>query len=104
MGASQLRSIAHANARINIWEGAVRSGKTVASLVRWLMFVADAPRGGELLMVGRTRETVHRNLFTALQNPDLFGSMAQQVRYTPGAPTATILGRLVHIVGANDVS
>lgn len=104
MSVAQMRSIAHANARINIWQGAVRSGKTVASLLRWLMFVADAPRGGELLMVGRTRETVHRNLFTALQNPDLFGMLAYQIQYTPGAPMATILGRRVHVVGANDIT
>lgn len=104
MSRKQLVSIAHANARINIWQGAVRSGKTVSSLLRWLMFVADAPRGGELLMVGRTRETVHRNLFVTLQNPDLFGALAYQIQYTPGAPMATILGRRVHVVGANDVT
>lgn len=104
MGPKQLLSIADSQARVNIWEGAVRSGKTVASLLRWLMFVANAPLGGELVMIGRTRETIHRNLFTVLQNPDLFGELAQQVQYTPGAPMATILGRKVHVIGANDIA
>jgi PBSX family phage terminase large subunit len=104
MGARQLLSIADSQARINIWEGAVRSGKTVASLLRWLMFVANAPAGGELLMIGRTRETIHRNLFVVLQNPDLFGELSEQVKYTPGAPMATILGRRVHVIGANDIA
>lgn len=99
----QQRSIAEASARINLWEGAVRSGKTIASLWRWLLYVAAAPTGGELVMVGRTADTVFRNLLQPLMNADLFGSFAKQVHYTPGARTARIFGRLVHIIGANDV-
>lgn len=99
----QLRSIAEATARINLWEGAVRSGKTIASLWRWLLYVASAPTGGELVMVGRTADTVFRNLLQPLMNADLFGSFARQVQYMPGARTARIFGRLVHIIGANDV-
>lgn len=99
----QLRSIAEAQARINLWEGAVRSGKTIASLWAWLLYVASAPTGGELVMAGRTADTVFRNLLQPLMNADLFGSFAKQVQYTPGARTARIFGRLVHIIGANDV-
>lgn len=99
----QQRSIAGALARINIWEGAVRSGKTIASLWAWLLYLADAPTGGELVMVGRTSDTIYRNLLQPLMNPDLFGSFARQVHYTPGARTAVIMGRTIHIIGANDV-
>lgn len=99
----QLRSIAEATARINLWEGAVRSGKTIASLWRWFLYVASAPHGGELVMVGRTADTIFRNLLQPMMNPDLFGTFARQVQYTPGARTARIFGRLVHIIGANDV-
>lgn len=98
----QIRSIVEAQARINLWEGSVRSGKTVASLLRWLMFLADPPRGGELVMVGRTRDSIARNAFGPLTNPDLFGALARQVHYNPGASTATILGQTVHVLGAND--
>lgn len=99
----QVGSIVEADARINIWQGSVRSGKTIASLLRWLAYVADPPAGGgELAMCGKTRETVARNLFAPLQDPRLFGELAHQVAYTPGAPTATILGRTVHVLGAND--
>ena len=31
----QIVSIVQAEARINVWEGSVRSGKTIASLLRW---------------------------------------------------------------------
>lgn len=103
LSAKQRRSIRDCTARINIWEGAVRSGKTVASLIAWLHFIAHAPRDGELVMVGRTRETVGRNLLAVLNGP-LFGQFAKQVRYTPGAPQALIFGRVVHIIGANDVA
>lgn len=99
----QADSIRDATARINLWEGAVRSGKTIASLISWLQFVPHAPIDGELLMIGRTRETAGRNLIAVLTGP-LFGRFAGYVSYTRGAPTATILGRLVHVMGANDVS
>src|SRR5690606_41741708 len=56
----QARSILEANARINIWHGSVRSGKTVASILRWLDFVAHGPPG-ELLMVGKTTRTLKRD-------------------------------------------
>lgn len=102
MSAKQIRSIGESTARINVWEGAVRSGKTVASLLRWLIYVATAPSSGELVMVGKTSQTIHRNVFMPLQDPVLFGPIAKLVHYTPGAPTATILGRTIHVLGAND--
>lgn len=98
----QERSIAHATARINIWSGAVRSGKTVASLLRWLMYVASAPRGGALVVSGKTFDTVARNVFGPLQDPGIFGPFARHVHYTRGASTATILGRTVEVITAND--
>lgn len=99
---AQITSIAHADARVNLWSGSIRSGKTVASLVAWLIYVAHAPKGGALVVIGRTRESIGRNIFGPLTDPTLFGSIAQQVRYTPGAPTAVILGRTVHVLGASD--
>jgi PBSX family phage terminase large subunit len=102
MSPRQIRSIVEADGRINVWSGAISSGKTVASLLRWLAHVADAPRGGDLLMVGKTLHTLARNVFGPLTNPDLFGPLADHVRYTSGAPTANILGRTVHVLGAND--
>lgn len=95
-------SLLDSTARINIWTGAISSGKTITSLIRWLDYVATAPTGGDLLMVGKTNQTIHRNLFVPLTNPDLFGELSKHVHYTPGAPTAQIFGRTIHIIGAND--
>lgn len=98
----QIDSIVEARAFQNIWEGSVRSGKTIASLLRWLDFVADRPEGGELVMVGRTRDSLARNVFGPLTDPTIFGSLARDITYTNGAPTAQVLGRTVHALGAND--
>lgn len=98
----QVWSIARAVARVNLWTGSIRSGKTIASLLAWLIFVAHAPHGGALVVVGRTRESIARNVFGPLQDVSLFGALARHVTYTAGAPTAQILGRTVHVLGASD--
>ncbi|MGY4988899.1 PBSX family phage terminase large subunit [Streptomyces nigrescens] len=98
----QLRSVVQTTARINLWHGAVRSGKTIASLLAWLLAVAEAPPSGLILVVGRSLQTIERNVFEPLQDPALFGPVAAQVRHTRGATTATVLGRTVHLIGAAD--
>ncbi|MEU6342207.1 PBSX family phage terminase large subunit [Streptomyces sp. NPDC046977] len=98
----QLDYIVNSNAFVNLSEGSIRSGKTFSSLLRWLVYVATAPRGGELAVVGRTRDSINRNVFGPLMDPSLFGSLAKHVHYTNGASTATILGRTIHILGASD--
>jgi PBSX family phage terminase large subunit len=100
---AQIRSIAGSTKRINIWDGAIRSGKTMSSLLRWLIYVASAPEDGELVVTGRTSHTIGRNVFAPLMNANLFGELANHVHYNLGAPTATILGRQIHVVGAYDV-
>lgn len=98
----QERSIAHATARINLWTGSIRSGKTIASLLRWLIYVPTAPRGGALVVTGKTYDTVARNVFGPLQDPAVTGRAANLIKYTRGASTATILGREIEIITAND--
>lgn len=53
-------------------------------------------------MFGRTRDAVWRNCIMPLQNPALFGELSSQVVGNYGAPTVTILGRRVHVLGASD--
>ncbi|WP_344425259.1 hypothetical protein [Streptomyces lavendulocolor] len=64
--------------------------------------VAVTPRGGELVVVGRTRDSLNRNVFGPLMDPGLMGPMARFTKYTNGASTATILGRTIHVLGASD--
>lgn len=98
----QARSIVRSTGRVNVWSGAIRSGKTWASSVRWLHFVKTAPKGGDLVMVGRTRDSLARNVISPMQNKDVFGPLADEVKYTSGAPFATIFGRRVYVMGASD--
>lgn len=91
------RSLLESTARLNIWEGAVRSGKTVASLIRWIEFIA-ASAPGPLLMVGKTERTLKRNILDPLQ--DILG--ASRMRINTGTGEAKILKRRVYLAGAND--
>ncbi|WP_371053665.1 PBSX family phage terminase large subunit [Rhodococcus gordoniae] len=99
----QAWSLGRATKKICIWNGAVSSGKTITSLFKWLMLIPTAPATGEIVMIGRTRDTAYRNLMTQLQNRDIYGDAADHVHYNRGAPTATIFGRTIHILGSSDV-
>ncbi|ARB11423.1 terminase [Streptomyces phage ToastyFinz] len=98
----QLRSIGQATARINLWHGSVRSGKTIASLLAFVIAVATAGPSGLIIVVGRSLQTIERNVLEPLQDAALFGPLARHVVHTRGATTATILGRTVHLIGAAD--
>lgn len=94
----QLDVIANSTARINVMDGSVRSGKTIASLVTWIMFVSGAPPG-ELLMVGKTERTLKRNILDVLEQ--IVGS--RYFKYNLGAGEVTLFGRRIYLVGANDL-
>lgn len=98
----QLASVREATARINLWHGAVRSGKTIASLLAFLLAIAVAPQSGLIIVVGRSLQTIERNVIEPLQDGLIFGRFAAAVQHTRGSTTATILGRTVHLIGAAD--
>lgn len=97
----QEQSIRECTARINLWYGAISSGKTFASQLAWLEFVATAPPGA-LLMVGNTKETIERNVIDPLMEPEMWAPYPVPITHTRGSGTAIIFGRLVHVVGASD--
>ncbi|MER7464060.1 PBSX family phage terminase large subunit [Streptomyces sp. NPDC097981] len=102
LSAKQVDSIRGATRRINLWHGSVRSGKTIASLVCFLLMVRRAPASGLIVICGRSLQTIERNCLDVLADPTLFGEVAAEVHHTRGATTAVILGRVVHLVGASD--
>jgi len=93
----QLNVVVNTTARLNILDGSVRSGKTIASLVAWIAFVAEAPPG-ELLMVGKTERTLKRNVLDLLEQ--VIGS--KHFKLNRGAGEATLFGRRVYLAGASD--
>lgn len=98
----QDESVRESTARVNIWDGSIRSGKTIASILRFLIAVEFCPRGGAIVMIGRTRDSVWRNVLGPLQDTGMFDVISKAIVGNYGAPTVTILGRTVHVLGAHD--
>ena len=92
----QIDSINQSNARINIWEGAVRSGKTYASLLRFLKELTHGPQG-EYCITTMTYDTFKRNIL-----PQLVRNIGSDVSYYAGKREINLWGKTVHIVSADD--
>jgi PBSX family phage terminase large subunit len=85
--------------RVNLLDGAVRSGKTIASIVRWLLYVGrETSPGSELLMLGVSERTLYRNVVDPLI--DIAG--ARFADYTKGK--LKLFGRTCWCIGADDAA
>ena len=84
--------------RINLLTGSVRSGKTWISLIKWLIFVYQAPRNYEFLMCGKTLTSLKHNCLQLLQQ--IAG--ADNFTYSLAAKSGKLCGRTVWLEGAND--
>lgn len=85
--------------RINLWEGSIRSGKSWIIDARWLKYVAkEAPQDGDLMMIGKTNETLYRNVIKPIQ--DMVG--LDNSNYNIGRRMFNLWGRDIHCFGAND--
>ncbi|MGH3703022.1 MAG: PBSX family phage terminase large subunit [Agromyces sp.] len=78
------------------------AGKTLVSLFAFFIAIRRTRGRGLIVIVGKTLQTIERNVIGEMQKPELFGRLAKQVKHTTGSNTAIILGRVVHLVGAND--
>lgn len=81
----------------HLWEGTVRSGKTVTSILRWLEFALEGPPGN-LAMIGKTERSLKRNVLdviVAMLGP-------KRAKIISGAGIMRICGRLVYLAGANN--
>lgn len=91
------QSVRLATARFNIWEGAVRSGKTVGSTFRWMRYVRHGPPGN-LAMIGKTERTLKRNVIDPII--EMVGT--KRARYLAGTGELWLFGRRIYTGGAND--
>lgn len=94
--AKQELSIKQSNNFLNIWVGAVRSGKTYASLFRFVHYVLHAPPG-ELCILGKSISSIKRNILAPLT--DMIGF---PFSYSLGKGEAYLFNRTIHLIGAND--
>jgi len=92
----QIESFKESNARINIFEGSVRAGKSFIALLRWLEFCRNGPKG-PLIIVGRTDKTIKRNII----NP-MIELVGDSVRYSVGKGEVQLFDRIMYVIGAND--
>jgi PBSX family phage terminase large subunit len=92
----QLQSYQQSDARINIWEGAVRSGKSHACLIRFLDYIVHGP-AGTLIAVGKTNSTLKRNFVDPLLE-----MLGLDVRFYAGRQEVKLYKRNIILIGAND--
>ena len=86
-------------ARINILEGAVRSGKTWISLIIFALWVATMPKDATFLMVAKTLTSLKRNCLELLQS--LVGE--DNFTFNISQKQGKLFGRTVYLEGVNDV-
>ena len=84
--------------RINLLSGAVRSGKTYISLLKWAIFVSTMPEDSEFIMVGKTITALKRNCLGLLS--ELVGSA--NFSYSTSQKSGKLYGRQIWLEGAND--
>lgn len=92
----QISSLNQSNARINIWQGAVRSGKTYVSLLRFLKEITNG-QNGDYAIITRTYDSFKRNIL-----PQLTRFIQSDVRHYQGKREVVIWGKTIHIIGADD--
>lgn len=92
----QKEALLGSNARINLYYGSVRSGKTVLSILWWCAFVYSRPKDVNFLMVGKTLTTLKNNILSELQKlePSFTFSISQK--------KADLYGHTIWLEGAND--
>lgn len=88
---------AMADHRMVICDGSVRSGKSIGTDVAWIDFIRHGPQGN-LLMAGRTRSALERNIIDPLS--EMLGP--RRCRYVQGSNKLFIGGRQIYVIGAND--
>jgi len=99
LSAKQLLSFSESIAKINIWEGAVRSGKTYVSLVRFLEEISLSPKDQDFAILAKTFDTFRRNVLTLLE--EIIGIDA---KYYVGKREMNIWGKTVWVIGCDDKS
>lgn len=95
-------TIRDADARINLWSGAVRSGKTIAVDFKLLKAFGESKKGlppdAIDMLIGKTVSSLKRNVLNPLI--DLVGS--DNAKYYANKMEFHLFDNIIHIVGAND--
>lgn len=93
----QNESYVLSNHRFNIWVGAVRAGKTYASIQALINYLKYGPPG-DAMIIGVNRGSIQRNVLSTLYKQLGFPAPS------PMCNKSTLYGRDIYFVGAPDVS
>lgn len=93
----QINYLQNSNRRINIADGSVRSGKTVAANLRWMEYVVNSGPPGDYLMFGKTERTLKRNILSPMKS--LLGN---SFRINQGQGEVTLCDKKIYLCGASD--
>ncbi len=85
--------------KLNLLTGAVRSTKTVGSLIAWADRVGGGPVNAPRMMLGNTERTLARNCIDPLR--EFVG--AENCRLNAGTGELFLFGRRIYLVGANNI-
>lgn len=91
----QCLSLYQATKRFNIWVGAVRSGKTHASILKLIDLLKSGPPGS-CMIIGVNRDSIQRNVLVSLYK---FLGFPEP---SPKTTETKLYGRNVYFVGAHD--
>ena len=92
----QKLAIKTSNNKINIWSGAVRSGKSYSATLRFLIEVQEAPPG-EMAIITRDANSFRRNVL-----PILYKLIGNDPLYKAGLSVIELWGRKIHLIGCHD--
>jgi len=90
--------IKQAKSKLNIAEGSVRTGKTIATTIAFLLHVISFRTKQHFAIVGKTRDTVRRNVIPVIEQ--YLGEDA--FTYTITRDEIEFLGHKIFVLGAND--
>lgn len=95
--AAKARSLYQERHAVVVYEGSVRSSKTITSLLDWLEYVRTGP-AGTLLMVGKTERALRRNIIAPLV--EILSD--RRAHLNAGTGQLLLFGRVIELAGAND--
>ena len=95
LSTNQIISIQEATSRINFWMGAVRSGKTFSSILKFIDLLQNGPPG-DAMICGVSRGSIQRNILK-----DLFEMLGWGLP-TENRTSMKMYGRTLHFIGAKD--
>ncbi|EOI0552170.1 hypothetical protein ACMF9N_001827, partial [Campylobacter jejuni] len=81
MSSKQRRAIVRSEARGNVWDGAVRSGKTFGWILKMLHKIKNYDGTGGIIIVGKNRDSIYRNVFEPIEMVPEFARYRPHVRY-----------------------